>query len=398
MAKYIGSAGVTYLWKKIIALLGSAHKVSGSDGAYTQVNGGSVVTGNADGDQTIVDNNGVTISGGSITIYEDTSKGGGSKQLTYDELVRLASLKNYTLTAANGSTLGGVKGGGDVSIANGVITVLDDSHAHIIDNVDGLQAALDAKAALASPTFTGTPKAPTAGAGTNTTQIATTAFVMTAVNNMASAVDAMRFKGTIGSTGATVTALPASHKKGDTYKVITAGTYAGQKCEIGDMVICVTTGTTAKDSDWSVVQANVDGAVTGPTSSTSGNIPVFDGATGKVIKDSGKSLSDMATYDDLNYVVDEIVSAEIADAGKSVVNGYSSTIIAMSITYRTWDEQEHTINTQGTITMALAQHGVNGFMSSSDFDKLQEIASGATADSALSNAEIDAAIAAATAS
>lgn len=36
------------------------------------------------------------------------------------------------------------------------------------------------KANLASPTFTGTPKAPTAADGTNTTQIATTAFVQTA--------------------------------------------------------------------------------------------------------------------------------------------------------------------------------------------------------------------------
>lgn len=35
----------------------------------------------------------------------------------------------------------------------------------------------------ASPTFTGTPKAPTAAAGTNTTQIATTAFVKTAITN-----------------------------------------------------------------------------------------------------------------------------------------------------------------------------------------------------------------------
>jgi hypothetical protein len=42
------------------------------------------------------------------------------------------------------------------------------------------QTALDAKAPLASPTFTGTPAAPTATAGTNTTQIATTAFVQAA--------------------------------------------------------------------------------------------------------------------------------------------------------------------------------------------------------------------------
>uniref|UniRef100_UPI0040478540 hypothetical protein n=1 Tax=Algoriphagus sp. TaxID=1872435 RepID=UPI0040478540 len=43
------------------------------------------------------------------------------------------------------------------------------------------QAALDLKAPLASPTFTGTPLAPTATLGTNTTQIATTAFVTDAV-------------------------------------------------------------------------------------------------------------------------------------------------------------------------------------------------------------------------
>lgn len=42
-----------------------------------------------------------------------------------------------------------------------------------------LQTQLNAKAALASPALTGTPTAPTAVAGTNTTQIATTAFVAT---------------------------------------------------------------------------------------------------------------------------------------------------------------------------------------------------------------------------
>lgn len=42
-----------------------------------------------------------------------------------------------------------------------------------------LPGLLAAKANLASPAFTGTPTAPTAAAGTNTTQIATTAFVAT---------------------------------------------------------------------------------------------------------------------------------------------------------------------------------------------------------------------------
>ena len=59
--------------------------------------------------------------------------------------------------------------------------VADDSHAHVIANVDGLQAALDAKASLASPGLTGTPTAPTAASSTNTVQIATTAFVQQAI-------------------------------------------------------------------------------------------------------------------------------------------------------------------------------------------------------------------------
>jgi len=46
------------------------------------------------------------------------------------------------------------------------------------------QTALDAKAPLASPALTGTPTAPTATAGTNTTQVATTAFVGQAVANL----------------------------------------------------------------------------------------------------------------------------------------------------------------------------------------------------------------------
>ena len=47
----------------------------------------------------------------------------------------------------------------------------------------------DAKAPLASPALTGTPTVPTAAAGTNTTQAASTAFVTTAVNNAKITVD-----------------------------------------------------------------------------------------------------------------------------------------------------------------------------------------------------------------
>lgn len=47
-------------------------------------------------------------------------------------------------------------------------------------------ASLVAKADLGSPAFTGTPTAPTASANTNTTQIATTAYVQTELGDRAS--------------------------------------------------------------------------------------------------------------------------------------------------------------------------------------------------------------------
>jgi len=48
------------------------------------------------------------------------------------------------------------------------------------------QTALDLKAALASPALTGTPSAPTASFSTDSTQIATTAFVKSVLNNIGS--------------------------------------------------------------------------------------------------------------------------------------------------------------------------------------------------------------------
>ena len=54
-----------------------------------------------------------------------------------------------------------------------------------ISDVSGLQSALDTKAALASPTFTGVPAGPTAAADTSTTQLATTAFVQGELGDLA---------------------------------------------------------------------------------------------------------------------------------------------------------------------------------------------------------------------
>ena len=60
--------------------------------------------------------------------------------------------------------------------------VYDNAGSDVEVAVSGIPSAADvnAKAPLASPALTGTPTAPTAASGTNTTQIATTAFVTAA--------------------------------------------------------------------------------------------------------------------------------------------------------------------------------------------------------------------------
>lgn len=129
----------------------------------------------------------------------------------------------------------------------------------------------------------------------SSTAIPTAAAVVAAIDNKITAADAMIYKGTLGTDG-TVTKVPANgYKVGWTYKVITAGTYAGIKCEVGDMLIAINngpvSGTTVVNADWTVVQANIDGAVIGPASATAGHIAVFDGATGKVIKDGTYTIA-----------------------------------------------------------------------------------------------------------
>jgi hypothetical protein len=60
--------------------------------------------------------------------------------------------------------------------------ILETELTNLRDGNASAHAAMDLKANLASPTFTGTPASVTAAVNTNTTQIATTAFVMTQVS------------------------------------------------------------------------------------------------------------------------------------------------------------------------------------------------------------------------
>jgi hypothetical protein len=71
----------------------------------------------------------------------------------------------------------------ELNVLAGIPATLTAAELGYVDGVtSAIQTQLNAKATLASPALTGTPTAPTAAAATNTTQIATTAFVTTADN------------------------------------------------------------------------------------------------------------------------------------------------------------------------------------------------------------------------
>jgi len=78
-------------------------------------------------------------------------------------------------------------------IADGTIVNADINASAAIaqSKIDGLSTSFSAKADLASPTFTGTPSAPTAAPGTDTTQVATTAFVKAAADAAAAIANAL---------------------------------------------------------------------------------------------------------------------------------------------------------------------------------------------------------------
>ena len=150
-------------------------------------------------------------------------------------------------------------------------------------------AAIDAKfgnyAPLAGATFTGTV---TLAADPSTNLEAATKQY---VDRLVAGINDF----TVGIVDAD-TPLPATdYKVGQTFRVAEAGTYAGVECETGDLIIVIKdyAAEGASNADFLVVQANVDGAVTGPDASTDANIVVFDGTTGRKIKDSTVTLASL---------------------------------------------------------------------------------------------------------
>ena len=82
-----------------------------------------------------------------------------------------------------------------------------------LDNeFNSIAGAVSSKADLASPTFTGTPAAPTATAGSNTTQIANTAYVKAEITTATGSLGTMSTQNAnaVAITGGTVAGITGS--------------------------------------------------------------------------------------------------------------------------------------------------------------------------------------------
>lgn len=150
----------------------------------------------------------------------------------------------------------------------------------VSERIDGVEEALEGKAPIANPVFTGTVKV-------GDDEVALKSYVEGLFANLVSAEP-----GIVDSAHP----LPESYKAGQHFRVAEAGTYAGVECEVGDLILVVQNhnAETASDADFMVLQANIDGAVTSASETTTvGEIVVFDSVTGKVIKGSGVQIASL---------------------------------------------------------------------------------------------------------
>ena len=162
-----------------------------------------------------------------------------------------------------------------------------------IDDLDGrvddLEGAMDTKAPINSPNFTGIV---TIDGG----EVAIKPYVDGLIANLKSDTPDVLTNDTYTgwwSNGRDV-------RPGETYRVAEAGTYFGHECETGDLIITLQSFDTYNYEESMtteyvmVLQANIDGAVSSSAdASTVGEIVVFDAVTGKVIKGSGVQIASL---------------------------------------------------------------------------------------------------------
>ena len=172
----------------------------------------------------------------------------------------------------------------------------------VSDRVTTLEGAIDTKAPIENPVFSGVVKV-------GEDEVALKSYVEGLFANLVSAEP-----GIVDSTNP----LPENYKAGQHFRVAEAGTYAGVSCEVGDLILVVKNynAETASDDDFMVLQANIDGAVTSAAETTTiGEIVVFDSVTGKVIKGSGVQIASL----------NDTIAKAHEHSNKAVLDSYDKT-------------------------------------------------------------------------
>lgn len=158
---------------------------------------------------------------------------------------------------------------------------------------------LNAKAPLASPNFTGIPLAPTAGAGTNTTQVATTAFVQGILNGPTFTGVPAAPTASAG-TNTTQLATTAYVQAEGFAKTSVAQTYtAAQRAEVTALTFAATMTPNFADSNNFSVTLTGTGRIANPTNQVagqSGSIFITQDGTGSRTLSWGDSGGTSAWY------------------------------------------------------------------------------------------------------
>lgn len=184
-----------------------------------------------------------------------------------------ANESTFTLTPATDGELGGVIVGdglnidlsGELSVKTGSGLTIDNGSVELSKSLTGMT--------LTNTKFSGTTTTPTPN-GNQGNEVTNVTYVDTKIESAVGGLSkALVF---IGEVSGGIT--PSDAKVGYVYVVTDNGTYAGQKCEPGDTLICKKNGIQTSDG-WIVVEKNIDGAVTASSGLTNGAIVVGSGGT-----------------------------------------------------------------------------------------------------------------------
>ena len=168
-------------------------------------------------------------------------------------VTKLSSATDST-SEALAATPKAVKAAYDLAASKGTGTITGVSVNGTSVATSGVANITSVPASVLSGAIPSAVTATTQTSSDNSTKIATTAFVKTAIDNLP---EPMVFKGSLG-TGGTITSLPTNGTAtvGDTYKVITDGTYASKAAKIGDTFICLTK--TSSANTWELIPSGDD--------------------------------------------------------------------------------------------------------------------------------------------